>query len=95
MPVWISDLEIADHILDKIEEKHGVAFGEVEEACINRAAHEARRIEGLTLLRSRTFAGRYLLMVLAPRGGGVWTVVTARDMDDTERRGYRKQKGLT
>lgn len=91
----VVDLEIADHILDKIEQRHGVAFEEVEDACFNWAAHYRQRTrEGLTLLYSRTTGGRYLQVVLAPRGEGVWAVVTARDMDATERRRYREQKGL-
>jgi uncharacterized DUF497 family protein len=91
----VVDLEIADHILDKIQQKHGVAFEEVEDACFNRVAHYRQRTrEGLTLLYSRTNSGRYLQVVLAPRAEGVWAVVTARDMDATERRRYREQKGL-
>lgn len=93
--VQIVDLEIADHILEKIRQKHGIAFEEVEDACFNRAAHYQRRTrEELTLLYSRTTSGLYMQVVLAPRGSGVWAVVTARDMDATERRRYREQKGL-
>ena len=39
LQVHVVDLAIADHILDKIEQKHGVALEEVEDACFNRAAH--------------------------------------------------------
>jgi len=31
----IESLEIDDHILDKIESKHGVSFEEAEEACLS------------------------------------------------------------
>jgi uncharacterized DUF497 family protein len=94
--VQVVDLEIADHILEKIQQKHGVTFEEVEDACFNRAAHfRLGTRENLTLLYSRTGGGHYLQVVLAPRGQGNWAVVTARDMDASERRRYREQKGLT
>jgi len=43
----IEALEIDDHILDKIESKHGVFFEEVEEACLSEAHHVRRSKEGL------------------------------------------------
>lgn len=91
----IGELEITDEILDKIERTHGVTFDEVENACLNEASHHRRRMrEGLTLLYCRTVGGRYLPVVLAPRGDLVWAVVTARDLNAAERRLYREQKGL-
>ena len=39
--VHVEALEIDDWILDKIEAKHGVTFGEVEEICYS--SHHARR----------------------------------------------------
>jgi len=35
----IESLEIDDHILDKIESKHGVTFEEIEQACQSEARH--------------------------------------------------------
>ena len=45
--LYIESLEIDDHILDKIETKHGVTFGEVEEACLSDKRHIRRSREGL------------------------------------------------
>ncbi len=45
----------------------------------------------------QTEAGRYLAVFVAPRGRGVYGLVTARDADDAERRAYLrhcKQKYL-
>jgi len=39
-------LEIDDHVLDKIESRHGVPFHEVEEACYSRHRHVRRGREG-------------------------------------------------
>ena len=89
----IEALEIDDHILDKIESKHGVSFGEVEEACLLETRHIRRSREGLYKLFSQTAAGRYILVVLVNLGGGLWKVVTTREMTDSEKRLYSKAMG--
>lgn len=89
----IEALEIDDHILDKIEARHGVPFPEVEEACYSAHRHVRRGREGLFKVFSQTEARRYLLVVLADLGAGVWKVVTAREMTDQERRLYQRERG--
>lgn len=91
--LYIESLEIDDHILDKIESRHGVSFKEVEQACLSEARHVRRSKEGLYKLFSRTEAGRYILVVLVNLGGGCWKIVTAREMADNERRLYGKTIG--
>lgn len=89
----IEAIEVDDHILDKIEARHGVPLRDVEEACHSGERHVRRGREGLYKVFSQTTAGRYLLVVLAELGGGTWKVVTAREMTDQERRLYRRQRG--
>lgn len=89
----IECLEIDDHILDKIESKHGVSLDEVEQACLSEKRHVRRSREGLYKLFSQTAAGRYVLVVLANVGRGTWKIVTARQMTDNERRLYNKVIG--
>jgi hypothetical protein len=89
----IEAIEIDDSILDKIEARHHVSLDEVEEACYKPNAHVRRGREGLYQLFSRTDAGRFLFVVLADLGGGVWKVATAREMTDRERRLYRQYGG--
>ena len=91
--LYIESLEIDDHILDKIETKHGVTFGEVEEACLSDKRHIRRSREGLYKLFSQTAVGRYILVVLVYLGSGSWRVVTAREMTANERRLYGKVIG--
>ncbi len=91
--LYIDSLEIDDHILDKIESKHGVSFSEVEEACSSDKRHIRKSTDGLYKVFSRAYAGRFLLVVLVDMGDGCWKVVTARDMTDSERRLYRKAVG--
>jgi hypothetical protein len=80
--VDIEALEIDDHILDKIESRHQVMLGEAEEVCFSEQAHVRRTRSGPYKVFAQTDGGRYLLVVLANRGGGVWKIVTARDMTD-------------
>lgn len=89
----IESLEIDDHILDKIESRHGVTFAEVEQACLSESRHVRRGREGLYKLFSQTANGRYILVVLVNLGRGAWRVVTAREMTDSERRLYIKAMG--
>ena len=89
----IESLEIDDHVLDKIESKHGIAFEQVEEACLSEKRHIRRSREGLYKLFSQTAAGRYVLVVLVNLGRGDWKIVTAREMTDSERRLYDKATG--
>jgi uncharacterized protein len=89
----IEALDIDDHILDQIESRHGVSFEEAEEACSSDERHVRRGRDGLNKAVSQTDAGRYLLVVLADQGRGVWKTVTARDMTPQERRLYRQVAG--
>lgn len=91
--LYIESLEIDDHILDKIESKHGITFSEIEEACISDKRHVRKGKEGLYKLFSQTDAGRYILTVLLNLGDCNWKVVTAREMTGSERQLYKKSIG--
>jgi hypothetical protein len=52
-------LEVDDHILDKIESRHGVRLAEAEEACYLQGAHVRRTRSGLYKVFSQSDAGRY------------------------------------
>jgi uncharacterized DUF497 family protein len=89
----IEELTIDDHILDKIESKHGVGYDEVRETCLSGAHYARRTRDGLYELFGRTAAGRYMAVLLANRGGGLWKIVSAREMTERERRLYGKATG--
>lgn len=89
----IESLEIDDHILDKIESRHGVTFDEAEEACLSEARHVRRSREGLYKIFSQTASGRYLLVVLVNLESNRWKIVTARKMTDSERKLYKQVRG--
>ncbi len=90
----IEALENHEHIVDKIATRHGVAFHEAEQACYSEERHVRRGREGLYKVFGPSEEGRYLLVVLADQGSGVWRIVTARDMTGQERRLYRRARGL-
>jgi len=71
---------------------NGVPLHEVEGASYSRHRHVRRGRQGLYEVFSQTEAGRHVLMVLADPGGGVWKVVTSREMTDQDRRLYRRER---
>ena len=76
----IEALEIDDHILAKIESRHGVQFDELEQTCYSVRRHVRQGREVLYKVFGHTDSGRFLLVVLADRGAGLWRVPTARSM---------------
>jgi hypothetical protein len=77
-----------DRSVDHIA-RHDVTQDEVEQVIastmfITRGRDDTYRAIG------QTFGGRYLTVIVAPRGGGVFYVVTARDADPIERRAYHR-----
>ena len=82
-------------ILEKIEDRHGIDFGEIEE--LFRHPHVILRGsldqygERRHISLGQTAAGRYLFVVyIAVRKDALAKVITARDMMDRERRYYRR-----
>jgi len=70
---------------------HQVTPDEAEEACSNRP-HVRRTRQGRLLVYGRTDTGRYLLVVIQPRGKDIARVITARDMTTKEKRFYQQQR---
>ena len=76
--------------------RHQVSVEEVEEVIFGEPYIRRARLERYYII-GQTEAGRYLAVFVAPRGRGVYGLVTARDADDAERRAFlrnRKQKNL-
>ncbi len=81
--------ERVDHIA-----RHYVNVEEVEEVIFGAPFIRKAR-QGRYHIIGQTEAGRYLAVFVAPRGNGIYGLVTARDADDAERRAYlryRKQR---
>ena len=82
------DQETVDHISN-----HSVSPEEVEEALFNEEAAPLimRGKEGRYLAYGKTDGGRLLLIVWVPRYRKT-KIVTARDMNEKEKRFYRRSK---
>ena len=57
--LYFESIQIDEHILDKIESKHGVTFADACEACYSDEAHIRRGQEGLYKTFSRTEAATF------------------------------------
>jgi len=74
--------------------RHQVSVDEVEGVIFGEPFIRKARLGRYNIL-GQTEAGRYLAIFVAPRGGGVYGLVTAREADDAERKAflrYTKQK---
>ena len=69
--------------------RHHVSVAEVEEVVFGMSFIRKTRQERYLII-GQTDAGRYLTLFVAPRGKGVYGLVTARDADDAERKAYHR-----
>ena len=76
------DEESVDHIWD-----HYVEPDEVEEVIRGRYIFR-KGARGTHYVYGQTYGGRYLFIVLRKKPSGRFRVVTARDMNNSERRQY-------
>jgi hypothetical protein len=70
--------------------RHGVTMEEVREAVLERPYWRTDGKEGTTLIYGRTYAGRYLLVVVVPDQDEAF-VVTARDMTSSEKKTFQRK----
>jgi len=83
-----------DEIVEKLEVKHGVLPDEVEQVFIRRpyfrfiAKGRRQRNENLYAAYGTAESGRYLTVFFIRKPGNLALIVTARDMDDKERKRY-------
>jgi uncharacterized DUF497 family protein len=87
----IDAIDIDPHILEKIESKHGASWEEVEQVCYARRHVQRQGRKEILQIFGQTYAGRYLVVFLAEHAH-IWKVVTARDMEDEERRWYQERR---
>jgi len=87
--MYISRLEWDEYRIEHVA-CHGVTPDEVWEVCAD-PLHIAHR-EGRNRYRlyGQTVDGRYLFVVLEYIGDTVYKPITARDMSEGEKRGYRR-----
>ncbi|MEZ4656340.1 MAG: BrnT family toxin [Caldilineaceae bacterium] len=92
--MYIVDILWLDEIVDKLVWKHNVAPAEVAEVLMSnphfRFVSNGRRNreENVYAAYGQTHEGRYLTVFFIHKQGHLALVISARDMDDKERRRY-------
>ena len=92
----ISECLWKKQFIEKLEQKHHVSKGEVEEVFRNNPrftfiAKGNFKGEGFYRALGRTDAGRYLAVFFVHKHAGQALVISARDMDAKERRPHGKK----
>ena len=82
--IWVPE------IAEKVQRKHRLEPGEVEEACFGAVSHIRRARQGRYALLGRTEAGRYVIVVFQHLGRESIRIITARDMTDSEQDLYER-----
>jgi len=94
--MYIEDIIWLDPVIDKIESKHRVIPEEVEEVFYNgpryRKAQKGKyEGEDLYYAYGQTDNGRYLVVVFVYKRTKDALIISARDMDEKERKRYGKK----
>ena len=76
---------------DHIWSRHEILPDEVEQVVNTRPRWVTKGTANTELIYGTTAAGRYLLVVLSEAADGRDYVITARDMNDDERRTFRRK----
>lgn len=95
--MFITKIVWKDQFVEKLARKHGVSIKEAEEAL--RSGPHLRKVgkwnvkgEDVYAAYGQTEAGRYLIVFYIRKPKGVLLPISARDMDESERKYYEKQK---
>lgn len=96
MPIIIDDLIWLDTIVEKIAWKHSILPKEVEEVLSGNFRifkRESGKVEGEDLYNAlgKTEDGRYLSVFFIKKLNNKALIITARDMNNRERRRYEKK----
>ena len=86
-----------DQYVEKLEVKHGVSVEEVEDVLdskphLRKVAKGNVKGENVYAAFGQTIGGRYLVIFYIRKLDGTILPISARDMDDGERKYYGKQK---
>jgi len=93
----ISQIIWKDHFVEKLETKHGVSVEEAEDVLgskphIRKVGKGNVKGENVYAAFGQTVGGRYLIIFYIRKLTGAILPISARDMDEGERKYYGKQK---
>ncbi len=94
--MYIDDFIWLEEIVEKLATKHGVTPEEVEEVFFNRPryrfAEKGRRGgEDVYFAAGQTENGRYLIVFFIQKPANRALILSARDMDGSERKRYERK----
>jgi uncharacterized DUF497 family protein len=86
-----------DQFVEKLDRKHGVSVAEAEETLrsnpyLRKMGKGNVKGEDVYAAYGQTEAGRYLIVFYIRKPKGVILPISARDMDEAERKYYEKQR---
>jgi uncharacterized DUF497 family protein len=91
----INRVIVSDAVAEKIERKHSVSEREAKEIFFNSEAplfiRRSLKVKGRYLAYGRTYAGRYIVAAYVPLPCGNVKVISARNMNQNERRAYERR----
>ncbi|MGH9833163.1 MAG: BrnT family toxin [Blastocatellia bacterium] len=92
----IDDFIWLPNIVEKLDVKHQVSQDEVEEVFFNRPRFRFvesgnRRGEDVYSASGQTAAGRYLIVFFILKSSNTALIISARDMDQKERKLYERK----
>lgn len=93
----ISQIIWKEQFIEKLAVKHGVSAEEAEDVLgskphIRKVSKGKVKGENVYAAYGQTFAGRYLIVFYIRKKSGAILPISARDMDNAERKYYGKQK---
>ena len=96
MAMYIDDFIWLPDIVDKLAEKHAVAVDEVEDVFFNqprfrRVETGQRPGEDVYSAMGQSENGRYLIVFFIAKPNHIALILSARDMDRSERRRYERK----
>lgn len=94
--MYIDDFIWLSNVVDKLATKHGVTPEEVEEVFFHQPRFRFvesghREGEDVYAALGQTDAGRYLIVFFVRKPGNRALILSARDMDEKERRLYERK----
>ncbi|MFQ6039635.1 MAG: BrnT family toxin [Candidatus Poribacteria bacterium] len=96
MPRELIPFPASPDVVDKLKVKHHIEWEEIEEVFkgrprLFRFLKANQYGEPRYYAWGRTYAGRYLTVIYVPASPNRAKVITARNMDDRERKRYRRE----
>ena len=93
----ITDIIWKDRFVEKLAQKHHVSITEAEEVLraqpfIRKVSRGQVKGEDVYVAYGQTAAGRYLVVFYIRKRQGAILPISARDMDDAERKYYENQE---